>query len=254
VRNDAAGFAEVVGGRLLPNGSVRVTSGGPVTELPGYAEGGWWVQDAAATLPVRLLGPVAGLNAVDLCAAPGGKTMQLIAAGARVTAVDRSPARLRLLRDNLDRTGMDAELVAADATEWRPPEPVDVVLVDAPCSATGTIRRNPDIPWTKSANPNNALGDAQVRLIANAARMVKPGGRIVYCVCSLEEEEGPGVLRRFLSEVKGLRPCAVSDDPVLTTFLRSDVDGIAHLRTFPFHYEEWGGMDGFFAVAFERPV
>src|SRR6187397_1669803 len=184
VKSDAASWAPRLRGRVLPTGTVRTTTQGNVALLPGYAEGAWWVQDAAATLPVRLLGDISGKRVADLCAAPGGKTMQLAYAGAQVTAVDRSETRLERLRDNLARVGLQAETVAADATEWKA-EPFDAVLLDAPCSSTGTIRRHPDVPWIKREADITGLTSLQQRLLDRAAALVKPGGTLIYCVCSM---------------------------------------------------------------------
>src|SRR6202043_164041 len=151
VKSDAAGWAAKLDGRVLPTGSVRTIVHGAVTALPGFDEGAWWGQDAAAAIPARLLGNVAGLRVADLCAAPGGKTAQLVAAGAKVTAVDRAPARLKRLQENLTRLSLEAELVCADVAEWTAEQPFDAVLLDAPCTSTGTIRRHPDVPWLKRA-------------------------------------------------------------------------------------------------------
>src|ERR1700722_14615518 len=188
VKNDPALWAERLGGWVLPTGSVRLIAHGTVTALPGFAEGVWWVQDAAAALPVRLLGDVAGLRVADLCAAPGGKAAQLAAAGAHATAVDRSPARLARLEENLKRLSLSAELVCADVGEWTA-EPFDAVLLDAPCSSTGTNRRHPDVPWLKQPADIAKLTALQRRLIERAAALTKPGGAMVYCTCSLEPQE-----------------------------------------------------------------
>ena len=185
---------------------------GRSSQLPGYAEGAWWVQDAAAALPARLLGEVGGRTVADLCAAPGGKTAQLAAAGAHVVAVDRSPARLERLRQNLARLALEAECVAADVTQWSA-GPFDAVLLDAPCSATGTIRRHPDIPWLKREADIAALAALQRRLIARAADLTRSGGTLVYCTCSLEPEEGIEVVRSLLDARPDLRrqPIAASE-------------------------------------------
>src|SRR5271170_4999652 len=177
VKGDPQIWAERLGGRVLPTGSVRTIAHGAVTALPGFAEGAWWVQDAAAALPVRLLGDVRGKRVADLCAAPGGKTAQLLNAGAAVTAVDRAPARLNRLRENLTRLSLQAELVCADVEEWQV-EPFDAVLLDAPCSSTGTIRRHPDIPWLKHPADITKLAAFQSRLIKRAVALTKPGGTL----------------------------------------------------------------------------
>jgi len=186
---DAQYWAAHLHGRVLPTGTLRTLAHGVVSLLPGFSEGAWWVQDAAAALPARLLGDVRGLRVADLCAAPGGKTAQLVVAGAQVTAVDRSGPRLARLRENLDRLALKAEIVAADVLEWQG-GPFDAVLLDAPCSATGTIRRHPDIPWLKGERDFAVLTSLQQRLLERAVALTRPGGVIVYCVCSLEPEEG----------------------------------------------------------------
>jgi len=254
VRSGGRGEAEAWAARLdaavLPTGSLRRRAGGLVAELPGYAEGAWWIQDAAAALPVRLLGDVGGKRVIDLCAAPGGKTAQLAANGARVIAVEQSPPRLQRLGENLARLKLAAELVPADAATWRPPEPADAALLDAPCSATGTIRRHPDLPWRKSAKGLPALAAAQDRLLANAAALVKPGGRLVYAVCSLQLEEGPAVIARFLAAHAHYahEPVAPAEIPGVAAFILSD----GTLRTLPCHWPELGGLDGFYIARLRR--
>jgi 16S rRNA (cytosine967-C5)-methyltransferase len=253
VKNDAAHWAERLGGRVLPTGTVRAVVHGPVPRLPGYDEGAWWVQDAAAALPAQLLGDVRGKSVADLCAAPGGKTAQLAAAGARVTAVDRSAPRLERLKQNLARLGLDAETVVADATAWQS-EPFDAVLLDAPCSATGTIRRHPDIPWLKRESDIAALSALQRRLLAQAVELTRPGGLIVYCTCSLEPDEGIDPVEELLARDPRLRrrPLAPSDVHGCAEFL----DTAGDLRTLP-HYlpdpnPQLGGIDGFYACRLER--
>lgn len=250
VSGDPGAWAARLDAALLPTGSLRRSTGGLVADFPGYAEGAWWIQDAAAALPARLLGDVRGRHAIDLCAAPGGKTAQLAAAGARVTAVEQSQPRLARLRENLARLKLAADLVAADAERWRPAAPADAVLLDAPCSATGTIRRHPDLPWRKAAKDIPALAAAQLRLLAAAAAMVKPGGRLVYAVCSLQPEEGPGVVARFLGENTAVvpEPVAAAEIPGAAEFLAAD----GTLRTLPCHWSERGGLDGFYVARFRR--
>jgi 16S rRNA (cytosine967-C5)-methyltransferase len=253
VKSDPAGWAARLGGQVMPTGTVRLIAHGPVPSLPGYEDGQWWVQDAAASLPVRLLGEVGGLRIADLCAAPGGKTAQLALAGAKVVAVDRSKARLARLRDNLDRLKLTAEIVLADAAVWSG-GPFDAVLLDAPCTATGTIRRHPDIPWQKHPGDIEKLSVLQQRLLDNAVRLTKPGGLIVYCTCSLESEEGEQAIASFLarrSEV-GRRPIAAGEIFGQPDFLTADGD----LRTLPCHWPSadprMGGLDGFFAARLVR--
>ncbi|WP_248310722.1 RsmB/NOP family class I SAM-dependent RNA methyltransferase [Bosea vaviloviae] len=198
VKDDAEGWAEKLNGLLLPTGSIRLRERQSIASLPGFDDGAWWVQDAAAALPVRLLAVQPGERIADLCAAPGGKTAQLAALGAQVTAVDRSGPRLRRLRANLERLGLTAEIVTKDATLWEV-EPFDAVLLDAPCSATGTIRRHPDVAWTKSPDDRDKLVALQARLLEAAARLTRPGGRLVYCTCSLEPQEGEEQIETFLA-------------------------------------------------------
>ena len=249
VKGDPASWAERLGGWLLPTGSVRLIAHGSVAALPGFADGAWWVQDAAAALPVRLLGDVGGLRVADLCAAPGGKAAQLAAAGAQVTAVDRSPARLGRLEENLKRLSLTAELVCADAADWNA-VPFDAVLVDAPCSSTGTIRRHPDVPWLKQPADLEKLAGLQRRLIEHAAALTKPGGTIVYCTCSLEPEEGEAIVNELLAYGSSLRRAPVHAGEV---FGRSEfVTEEGDLRTLPCHLPDpdprRAGLDGFYAA------
>jgi 16S rRNA (cytosine967-C5)-methyltransferase len=197
VKGDPQGWAEKLGGIALPNGTVRLLPSGPIEAIPGYAAGEWWVQNAAAALPARLLGAVAGRRVADLCAAPGGKTAALALAGAEVTAVDSSAGRLERLAANLARLKLAAKLVAADVLSWTPPDRFDAVLLDAPCTATGTIRRHPDISWLKRPEDVAALAGLQARMLERAAALLKPGGLLLYCTCSLEPEEGEQHLVRL---------------------------------------------------------
>jgi 16S rRNA (cytosine967-C5)-methyltransferase len=253
VKQDPDGWAARLRGRVVATGTVRMVAHGPVALLPGYAEGAWWVQDAAAALPVRLFGEVAGRRIADLCAAPGGKTAQLAAAGARVTAVDRSPARLARLADNLARLGLAAETIAADALEWQA-EPFDGVLVDAPCSSTGTIRRHPDIPWLKREADVTAMASVQGRLLDRAVALVRPGGTLVYCTCSLEPEECEAQATRLLERTPGLirQPLTAADIGGNAEFVTAAGD----LRTLPSHWPDpdprMAGLDGFYAARLER--
>ena len=221
VKQDTESWAERLRGRVMPTGTVRTLAHGAISLLPGFSEGAWWVQDAAAALPVRLFGDLRGKNVADLCAAPGGKTAQLAFAGANVTAVDRSPVRINRLRENLARLSLDAETVVADALEWDG-GPFDAVLVDAPCSSTGTIRRHPDVPWLKSEADVSVLTSLQQRLLDRAVGLLKPGATLVYCVCSLEPEEGRESDHRFARArpARGtqanyaagrVRPCGIRD-------------------------------------------
>ena len=253
VKSDPELWAARLGGRVLPTGTVRTIAHGAITALPGFAEGAWWVQDAAAALPVRLFGNVSGLRVADLCAAPGGKTAQLAAAGARVTAVDRAPARLDRVRENLTRLSLAADLVIADVAEWIA-EPFDAVLLDAPCSSTGTIRRHPDVPWLKTPADIAKLAALQRRLIERAAALTKPGGTLVYCTCSLEPEEGEHIVADLLAHEPSLRhaPIAAAEVFGCGEFITKDGD----LRTLPCHFPDaesrLAGVDGFYAARLEK--
>ena len=238
-RSDAMFWAGRLDGELLPTGTIRRAAGGHIAELPGFTEGAWWVQDAAAALPVRLLGDVAGKRAADLCAAPGGKTMQLCAAGAQVTAVDVSNRRMTRLGENLARMGFSAELVAADAAKWTPSERFDAILLDAPCSGTGTLRRHPDIAWLKDEEDVGRLTLTQDRLLAHAVDLLKPGGVLVYAVCSLQEDEGQVRVAALLGRRSDIRrlPVAATELPGLEAAVTADGD----VRTLPSM-----GVDGFY--------
>jgi 16S rRNA (cytosine967-C5)-methyltransferase len=254
VKGDAAQWAELLGGIVVPTGSVRVAARGPVEDLAGYGEGAWWVQDAAAALPARLLGPVGGLSVADLCAAPGGKTAELAASGARVTAVEASSARIGRLSANLSRLRLEADVVLADAAAYNPGRTFDAVLLDAPCTATGTIRRHPDILRLKRPDDAARLAVDQARLLDAAARLVRPGGQLIYCTCSLEREEGPDQIARFLAVAHGFRrrPLESRDVGGCAEFISPDGD----LRTLPSHWPHetpsMAGLDGFFAARLER--
>lgn len=247
---DPAAWAETLGAEVLPTGSLRLRGDGAITALPGYADGRWWVQDAAAALPVRLAGVLKGRNVIDLCAAPGGKTAQLAAAGADVTAVDRSEARLQRLRDNLARLHLNANIVAADATAWQPEAPADIVLLDAPCSATGTIRRHPDLPRVKGPEAVTELLPLQAALLDAAARMVRPGGTLLYCVCSLQPEEGEQQIAHFLDRGKPFQRSLIQTEEVPGLAEALTQDGA--LRLLPSLWPERGGLDGFFIARLAR--
>jgi len=253
VKSDAPQWATRLHGETLPTGSVRTLLQGSVTMLPGFAEGEWWVQDAAAALPVRLFGDIAGKTIADLCAAPGGKTAQLVQAGARVTAVDRSPGRMTRLRDNLARLGLEAETVVADAAEWPGEdgsEGYDGILIDAPCGSTGTIRRHPDVAWLRQEGDIGALMALQKRLLQKAVTLLRPGGTLVYCTCSLEPEEGVEVIRDLLNHNPSVRRRPISAGEVhdRVEWLTADGD----LRTLPCHLpnpdSRMAGLDGFYAA------
>jgi 16S rRNA (cytosine967-C5)-methyltransferase len=255
VKADAATWADKLGGIVLPTGSVRVERlAAPVTELPGFAEGHWWVQDAAAALPARLLGDIAGKRVADLCAAPGGKTAQLILAGAEVTAIDASRNRLARLAKNLERLGLQASLVEADILAFQPAEKFDAVLLDAPCSSTGTVRRHPDVPWTKSPADIEKLAGLQRNMLAAAVRLVKPGGRIVFSNCSLDPIEGEALLADFLAAETGIAKDPVQSGEIIGIDEYLTAQGT--LRTTPADLDldssAISGLDGFFAARLRR--
>jgi len=253
VKADPESWATRLHGETLPTGTVRTLLHGSVTMLPGFSEGQWWVQDAAAALPARLFGEVGGRHIADLCAAPGGKTAQLVHAGARVTAVDRSAGRMMRLRENLERLQLVAETLVADAAEWpgsNHGEGFDGVLVDAPCASTGTIRRHPDVAWLRQEADIGALTALQKRLLRRAFALLRPGGTLVYCTCSLEPEEGEQAIASFLASESGIRRAPIGADEVagLAELLTADGD----LRTLPCHLPNpdprLGGLDGFYAA------
>lgn len=251
-RGDATALATRLDATVLPTGSLRLASAGQVTALPGYAEGAWWVQDAAAAMPVRILDPQAGERVLDLCAAPGGKTMQLAAAGAQVTALDVSERRMERVDENLARTGLTAEVVVADALEWEPASPFDAILLDAPCSATGTLRRHPDLPFAKDGSEFPTLFALQRTLIDRAWGWLKPGGRMVYCTCSLLIDEG----EEQLKDARERHPDVEVDRDAL---LRPGIDpawiGADNgLRLRPDYWAERGGMDGFYIAVLKKPA
>ena len=255
VKSDPQGWAERFGGIVLPTGSVRLVSSGAIEKIAGYDEGAWWVQDAAATLPVALLGDVAGAKVADLCAAPGGKTAMLAHRGAKVTAVDVSHGRLARLYRNLHRLGLKADVVQADLTEWLS-GPFDMVLLDAPCSATGTIRRHPDAALAKSASDVGKLAALQRKLLDQAIRLVRPGGLLVFSTCSLEPEEGPDQIRRLISIDAPVDRVPITAEEVfgLSEILTPEGD----VRTLPSHLPHsdprLSGLDGFYAARLRRRV
>lgn len=256
VKADAAAWATRFNGTLLPSGTVRIdrASAGRIEEMPGFSDGAWWVQDAAAALPARLLGDVKGRDVADLCAAPGGKTAELATAGGKVTAVDHSPARLTRLRENLARLKLEATVVEADISSWDPGRTFEAVLLDAPCSATGTIRRHPDILHLRRKDDTSDRVALQRRLLDHAARLVAPGGRLVYCTCSLEPEEGHGQIARFLSDNPDFIrvPVAAGEAGIDAAWISPEGD----LRTLPSHLPQeapgMSGMDGFYACRLEK--
>jgi 16S rRNA (cytosine967-C5)-methyltransferase len=241
---------EMPGAVLLPTGSLRVPAGTQITALPGYAEGAFWVQDAAAALPVRLLGDVAGARVLDLCAAPGGKTMQLAAMGANVTALDLSAARMGRVAQNLARTGLEAELIVGDALEHQA-APYDAILLDAPCTASGTIRRHPDLPHVKQWTEVEPLTRLQMRLIDHALGLLGPGGRLVFCTCSLLPVEGEHQVTAALKRHDGLRVIAADAVALGGEAAWQSPEGGLRLR--PDFWPDSGGIDGFYMAALTRP-
>jgi len=252
VKSDPEGWAEKLGGIVLPTGSVRLIPHGPIDALPGFAEGQWWVQDAAAALPARLLGKVEGFDVADLCAAPGGKTAQLALAGAKVMAVDISEPRLQRVRENLSRLKLQIGTIAADVETWQPGRLFDAVLLDAPCSATGTIRRHPDVAVLKRPSDVKALANIQMSLLARATSMLRSGGTLVYCTCSLERAEGEDQVALALASLplvlEPIRPEEVGGVEAICRdgFLRTLPSDLPHAEP------RLGGLDGFFAARFRR--
>lgn len=235
--------------RIMPNGTIRMNRISDVSSLPGYDDGAWWIQDLAASLPAKLLGDVSGKNVFDLCSAPGGKTLQLAAAGAKVTSLDKSGARLERVVTNLTRSKLTAFLVEEDVLRFRPDEKADAILLDAPCTATGTIRRHPDIPWNKGETTLTALAELQGKMIDHAISLLQPGGTLVYCVCSLQREEGEAQAKAALKRNPSISrvPATAEELGGMEALINRDGD----LRTLPSMLMAEGGLDGFFAVRFK---
>lgn len=248
VKEDAPGWAEKLGGMLLPTGSIRLESPGRISALPGYEDGAWWIQDAAAALPVQLLKPKAGEAILDLCAAPGGKTLQLATSGAKVTALDISDRRMARVRENLDRTKLKATCVIGDALEHQ--GIYDAILLDAPCSATGTIRRHPDLPFAKDGSEFSDLIVLQTKMLDHAVTLLKPGGRLVFCTCSLLPDEGEVQVEDAITRHEGLVAERASlDMPGIDPKWITEEGG---LRLRPDHWPDLGGMDGFYMAALRK--
>ncbi len=249
VKENPQEWAEKLDGFVLPQGSVRLRGHGAIVQMEGFTEGNWWVQDAAASIPARLFGDIRGKRIADLCAAPGGKTAQLIVQGADVTAVDRSASRISRLKSNLSRLRLSATTVVADAANWEA-EAFDAVLLDAPCSATGTVRRNPDVAWLKSAHDITSLTRLQSRLLDATVNLLKTGGILVYATCSLEPEEGEEQIRSFLERYPEMVRSPVNSDEVWGQ--TEWVNAAGEIRTLPSflpHADpDLAGMDGFFAA------
>lgn len=239
-----AEWAERLGGVSLAPGHVRLARGLAVDVLEGFRDGAWWVQDLAASLPARLLGPGEGKRVLDLCAAPGGKTMQLAAAGWKVTALDNAKRRMERLRDNLERTSLEAEVVLADVMNWEPEAPFDAILLDAPCTATGTARRHPDVLHRIHPRQIAEMAELQAGILARAADWLAPGGQLVYAVCSLEREEGEAI-----TAPSGLTPAPIAASEVPEGL---SISSEGWLRTDPGMLAEQGGLDGFFIARWKK--
>jgi len=252
-KSDPESWAQKLGGAVLPTGSVRLDTHAPIPELEGFADGEWWVQDAAAALPATLLPISPGDRVVDFCAAPGGKTAQLALRGARVSALDRSAQRLKRLGANLERLKLEAELVIANASAYDAP-PFDAALVDAPCTATGTIRRHPDVAWTKRSSDIVALAKVQTELLNRAITLTRRGGTIVYCVCSLEPEEGEAQIAALLRRHPDVTRLPI--EPSEIGGLSECISPLGDLRTLPCHLQRetprQSGLDGFYAARLRR--
>lgn len=254
VKSDAAVWAEALDGTVLPTGTIRADVSGRIEDQPGFAEGAWWVQDCAAALPAKLFADLEGKRVADLCAAPGGKTLQLAARGAEVTAVDIGITRLEKLRENLARTSLSAQVVAADVLDWSPAEKCDGILLDAPCTATGTIRRHPDILHLKRATDLRDLVTLQSRLLRRAAPWVKPGGELIYCTCSLQSAECEQQIERFLDQHPAFerKPICPGEAGIEAAWLTP----LGDLRTFPHHLDlgpkGLSGIDGFYTARLVR--
>ncbi|NNE59126.1 MAG: RsmB/NOP family class I SAM-dependent RNA methyltransferase [Hellea sp.] len=247
VKSDPQGWAEKLGGEVMFGNTIRLPKAGQLMELAGYDSGDWWVQDLASSLPVQSLGNIEGKLVLDMCAAPGGKTLQLVAGGAEVVALDRSGRRIDILKDNLARTQLSAEIVVADALSWDDERRFDIVLLDAPCSATGTYRRHPDVLYGKTAKQLGQLQRLQASLLEIAVEKLRPGGILVYCTCSLQVEEGEEQMNRFLQKQSDFDLIRFSEEK-WCEFGNSG----GYLRLLPHHLRENGGLDGFFIAKFSR--
>lgn len=250
VKENAAGWAEKLGGQVLPTGSVRLDRfRGSITALEGFDDGSWWVQDAAAAIPAKLFGDLSGKRVADLCAAPGGKTAQLIMAGGDVVAVEQSPSRLKRLESNLQRLGLSAETRCANLLDISDAE-FDAILLDAPCSSTGTTRRHPDVLWTKDAGDIAKLAALQEKLLRHAVTLLKPGGRLVFSNCSIDPSEGEEIVDRLLADMPGLRLVAI--DPANWPGLATAITSRGEFRTTPAMLAPQGGLDGFYAAVIAK--
>lgn len=250
VKSDPAYWAEQLKGTVLPLGSVRLRDTRNIIHLKGFSEGAWWVQDMAATIPARLLGDVHDKRVIDLCAAPGGKTAQLAMAGAKVSAVDMSKERIAMLKTNVHRLQLQAEYVTTDASKWLPSFSPDAILLDAPCSATGTLRRHPDVAWHRKPEDLGRLVKIQATLLRHALDMLKPGGTLVYSVCSLQPEECEQQISVLLAERSNVALMRV--DPAALGGLKECITPRGEVRTLPCHLAELDGMDGFYAAVLKK--
>jgi len=245
---DINALGEALEAEVLPTGSLRLQNWGQISAMPGFDEGAWWVQDAAAALPAKLLGDLKGKTVLDLCAAPGGKTLQLAAAGAEVTALDLSAHRMERVRENLARVELKAETVVGDLLDYTPAAPFDAILLDAPCSATGTIRRHPDLPYAKAKLELNPLLNLQKDMLAEASGWLKPGGELVYCTCSLFPEEGEEQVASFLGTHPDFEQVPAEAEGIDPAW--RDAEGGLRLR--PDYWPERGGIDGFFMAKLKK--
>ncbi len=247
-KGDPSALIEALGATLLPTGSLRIPARAQVSELPGFAEGQWWVQDAAAALAAKALDAKPGERVLDLCAAPGGKTMQLAARGAQVTALDMSRPRLKRVHENLERTGLSAEVIAEDALHYAPEQPYDAILLDAPCSATGTIRRHPDLPFVRDPSTLKEVFALQTAMLDHALTLLAPKGRLVFCTCSLLPEEGEEQIKSALARHDGLRTLPITLEGVDPDWMTPE----GGLRLRPDYWADLGGMDGFYIAILSR--
>lgn len=246
VKSEPESWAENLGGVVLPTGSIRLRGAKNITHMKGFSEGNWWVQDVAATIPARLLGDVRDKRVIDLCAAPGGKTAQLATAGAKVSAVDRSKERIAMLKTNVHRLKLQAEYVTTDASKWLPAFAPDAILLDAPCSATGTLRRHPDVAWHRKPEDIARLAETQGKLLRHALGILKDGGMLVYSTCSLQPEEGEEQITALLAERKDVELVPVTS--ALLGGMSECITPRGEVRTLPMHLPDLGGMDGFYAA------
>jgi 16S rRNA (cytosine967-C5)-methyltransferase len=244
-------WADKLNGKVLPTGSVRLEKfRGAIPTLEGFDDGAWWVQDAAAAIPARLFGDISGKRVADLCAAPGGKTAQLIAMGAEVTAVEQSQSRLKRLEGNLARLGLKADCVLASLLDFHPEKPFDAILLDAPCSSTGTMRRHPDVPWTKGPVDIAKLAELQEKLLRHTLTLVGPGGVVVFSNCSLDPLEGEDMVARVLADSPAYRRVAI--DAADWPGLEEAITPLGEFRTTPAMLADAGGLDGFYACVIAK--